>query len=88
MVITVYSTPKCVQCKLTKDWLDERGIEYDFVDLPSAPESVQEAVRALGYLRAPVVIVNDDNDTKNEKHWYGFRPDLLEEFTIPNQEAA
>lgn len=87
MKITVYSTPKCVQCKLTKNWLEDNGIEFDAVDLPSAPESVQEAVKELGYLRAPVVIVNDDGDTKNEKHWYGFRPDLLEEFTLIKEAA-
>ena len=87
MKITVYSTPKCVQCKMTKDWLDDHGIEFDPVDLPSAPESVQEAVMALGYLRAPVVIVNDNGDTQNEKHWYGFRPDLLEEFTLIKEAA-
>ena len=85
--ITVYSTPKCVQCKLTKTWLDDNGIPFDAVDLPSAPESVQEAVMALGYQRAPVVIVNDNGDTQDEKHWYGFRPDLLEEFTKVKEAA-
>ena len=85
MQITVYSTPKCVQCKLTKGWLDERGITYRAVDLSKHPEDL-EAVQALGYASAPVVIVNH-GDTMDEKHWYGFRPDLLEEFTT-NQEAA
>ena len=85
MQITVYSTPKCVQCKLTKGWLDERGITYRAVDLSKHPEDL-EAVQALGYASAPVVIVNL-GDTMDEKHWYGFRPDLLTEFTT-NQEAA
>lgn len=77
--ITVYSTPRCVQCKLTYSWLDERGIPHRSVDLSKSPDDMA-AVQALGYLRAPVVIVNDDGDTSNEKHWYGFRPDLLAEF--------
>lgn len=77
--ITVYSTPRCVQCKLTYSWLDERGIPHRSVDLTISPLDM-EAVRALGYSSAPVVIVNDDGDTRNEKHWYGFRPDLLAEF--------
>ena len=84
--ITVYSTPKCVQCKLTKGWLDERGITYRPVDLSQSPDDLA-AVQALGYASAPVVIVNDNGDTHDEKHWYGFRPDLLEEFTT-NQKAA
>lgn len=86
MQITVYSTPKCIQCKLTKGWLDERGILFTPVDLSQSPDDLV-AVQALGYASAPVVIVNDDGDNLNEKHWYGFRPDLLEEFAT-NQKAA
>jgi glutaredoxin-like protein NrdH len=85
MKITVYSTPKCFQCKMTKGWLTERGIPFDAVDLATSPDDLA-AVQALGYASAPVVIVNH-GDTHDEKHWYGFRPDLLEEFTT-NQRAA
>jgi glutaredoxin-like protein NrdH len=85
--VTVYTTPKCVQCNLTKNWLKDNGVEYTTVNLATADESVSEAVKALGYMSAPVVIVNDDGDTTNEKHWYGFRPDLLEEFTTVKEAA-
>lgn len=67
----VYSTPSCSQCALTKRWLDQRGIEYDAVDLSESPEDFA-AVTALGYKQAPVIFVADD------VHWGGFRPDLLE----------
>jgi len=85
--ITVYSTPKCVQCKLTKGWLDERGITYTPVDLSQSPDDLA-AVQALGYASAPVVIVNDNGDNQDKKNWYGFRPDLLEQFTTNKEEAA
>ena len=76
---------------MTKNWLDDptRGNlkgKYKVVDLTQSPDDY-EAVKALGYSSAPVVIVNDNGDTRDEKHWYGFRPDLLEEFT-PSKEAA
>lgn len=77
--ITVYSTPRCVQCKLTKGWLDTRGIPYRSVDLSTSPDDMA-AVKALGYAAAPVVVINDDGDARNEKHWYGFRVDMLAEF--------
>jgi glutaredoxin-like protein NrdH len=76
-----------VQCKLTYSWLDERGIEYDPVDLSKEPHHL-EAIRELGYASAPVVIVNDNGDNTDEKHWYGFRPDLLEQFTTNKKAAA
>lgn len=84
--ITVYSTPRCVQCKLTKAWLDDRDIKYHPVDLSQSPDDLA-AIQALGYASAPVVIINDDGNNLNEKHWYGFRPDLLEEFAT-NKKAA
>ena len=79
--ITVYTTPDCNQCKMTKGWLDKKGIPYDTVDLSESPGDL-EAVRALGYMSAPVTIVSD-GDLLNEQHWYGFRPDLLTEHTLP-----
>jgi glutaredoxin-like protein NrdH len=82
--ITVYTTPSCSQCTLTKKWLDDpkRGNlkgQYNIVDLSQDPQAY-EAVKALGYASAPVVIMNINGDLKDEKHWYGFRPDNLEEF--------
>jgi len=79
--ITIYTTPGCSQCVMTKNWWRKKGVEYREVDLTTSPDDF-EAVKALGYMQAPVVVVNDDGDTENEKHWYGFRPDLLEEFTL------
>jgi glutaredoxin-like protein NrdH len=84
--ITVYSTPDCRQCKMTKNWLNTKGVSFDEVDLSESPADL-EAVKALGYGSAPVVLVNDDGDTQNEKHWFGFRPDLLEEFTLIKEAA-
>lgn len=86
-IVTVYTTPSCSQCNLTKRWLDDprRGNmkgQYEVVDL-STNEQALAAVKALGYESAPVVIVNDNGDTKDEKHWYGFRPDMLEQFVKP-----
>jgi len=63
--------PSCVQCTATYRALDSKGIEYNILDL-SADENALEAVKALGYLQAPVVITDED-------HWSGFRPDKINE---------
>ena len=67
--ITVYTKPSCVQCNATYRALDAKGLDYTTVDL-SDDEEALEAVKALGYLQAPVVITADD-------HWSGFRPDKI-----------
>ncbi|RNE62185.1 glutaredoxin-like protein NrdH [Cryobacterium tepidiphilum] len=71
MAITVYTKPSCVQCTATYRALDNKGIEYNVLDL-SADETALETVKALGYLQAPVVITDED-------HWSGFRPDKIQE---------
>lgn len=67
--ITVYTKPSCVQCNATYRALDAKGLDYTTVDI-SDDEEALEAVKALGYLQAPVVITADD-------HWSGFRPDKI-----------
>lgn len=78
--ITVYTTPDCRQCKMTKAWLTGKGIPFNTVDLSESPGDL-EAVRALGYQAAPVIIVSK-GDPRNEVHWYGFNPDLLTEHAV------
>jgi len=86
---TVYTKPDCRQCDMTKKTLDRAGTPYATVDI-SLPENAADlaAIKALGYMGAPVVIVNDNGNTADEKHWYGFRPDLLAEFCAPEAAAA
>lgn len=71
--ITVYTKPSCVQCNATYRALDAKGLDYVTVDL-SADEEALEAVKALGYMQAPVVVTPDD-------HWSGFRPDKIASLT-------
>lgn len=69
MTVTVYTTPSCGQCTLTKNWLTKNAVPFETVDLTQSPEAA-DMVKALGYMRAPIVIAGTD-------HWTGFRPDLL-----------
>ena len=69
MSITVYTKPSCVQCNATKRALAKASLAYEEVDL-TLDAGALEAVKALGYQQAPVVIDGDD-------HWAGFRPDRI-----------
>ncbi|MFC4222769.1 glutaredoxin-like protein NrdH [Lysinibacter cavernae] len=71
MSITVYTKPSCVQCTATYRALDNKGIDYEILDL-SVDEKALETVKELGYLQAPVVVADGE-------HWSGFRPDKIEE---------
>ena len=67
---TVYTKPACVQCDMTKRYMDKNGIEYDTVDITQNPDAL-DMILSMGFSSAPVVLSPMGN-------WAGFRPDMLE----------
>lgn len=76
--ITVYSKPECVQCDWTYKLLDKADKSYDSFDV-TADESAMQAVKDLGYLAAPVVVVKDGAGAVTE-HWSGFQPPMINKY--------
>lgn len=70
--VIVYSKPNCMQCEFTKRWLHENGIPYTSYDVTKNERYVNRVIQ-LGYQNLPVVYVD------KKRHWFGFRPDLMEE---------
>ncbi len=75
--VTVYSTPNCMQCRMTYRALDQAGITYTVVDLTQNDAAREWITDDLGYSQAPIVVVTDDD------HWSGFRPDQIARITLP-----
>lgn len=73
MSVTVYSKPSCVQCNATYRALEQRGVEFNVIDI-SQDEQAYNLVQSLGYRQVPVVVTADD-------HWAGFRPDKINALT-------
>ena len=67
--VTVYSKPNCPHCTQTKKKLKQKGIAFEVIDI-SQDKKAAQTVNDLGYRQVPVVV-------SGEKHWSGFRPDLL-----------
>lgn len=70
--VIVYSKPNCMQCEFTKRWLHENGIPHTSYDVTKNERCVNRVIQ-LGYQNLPVVYVD------KKRHWFGFRPDLMEE---------
>ncbi len=66
---TVYVKPSCVQCDMTKRFMDKNGIEYNTVDITKDGDALQMILN-LGFSSAPVVI-------SDKGSWAGFQPDKL-----------
>ena len=76
--VTVYALSTCVWCKLTKQFLSENGVTYEFVDVDLLDDNdkskVHETITSKGgSLSYPTTIVDDKTVIT------GFRKDQLKE---------
>lgn len=72
--IRLFIKPFCGWCHEAKDWLDERGIKYEELDVTSSATAKKEMRELSGQALAPVIDVDGeilaDFDTDQlEKFW-------------------
>ena len=41
-MLTIYSKPNCIQCEMTKMWLNRNKIQFESVDVSEYPEKLEE----------------------------------------------
>ncbi|VTT06628.1 glutaredoxin-like protein NrdH [Streptococcus dysgalactiae] len=70
-MITVYSKNNCMQCKMTKKFLEQHGANFQEINIDEHPEKV-EYVKSLGFTSGPVI--EADNLV-----FSGFQPAKLKE---------
>lgn len=58
MNIKVYSTKTCPYCKLTKEFLDEKGIAFTDIDVAEDPAAANEMVKKSGQMGVPVIDID------------------------------
>ena len=65
----VYTKPSCVQCDMTKRYMDKIGVEYTTVDITQDQEAL-DLILGMGFQAAPVVI-------SGNMSWAGFQPEKI-----------
>lgn len=58
--VTVYTTPTCSFCHMTKAFLNSKGVKYTEIDLTQDQESMKHVVEATGQMGVPVTKINDE----------------------------
>ncbi len=58
--VIVYSTPTCHYCHLLKDYLTEKGITFESVDVSADVEAKKAAFEKSGQLAVPVIDIDGD----------------------------
>ena len=72
-MVTIYSKNNCVQCKMTKRFLDTNHVEYREINLDEQPECI-EHVKNLGFNAATVIKTATDA-------FSGFQPNKLKQLS-------
>ena len=70
MKITVYTTPNCVQCDMTKKQFANAGIAIEEIKLEDHPQTVEALKETYGFTQAPVVVTEAGA-------WSGFKLDRI-----------
>lgn len=58
MTIRLYTTPTCPYCRLVKDFLKEKSLAFEEIDVTSDHHAVQEMVKLSGQMGVPVVDID------------------------------
>lgn len=58
--VTIYSTPTCHFCHMTKDFLKEKGIAFTDYNVAADLEKRQEMIAKSGQMGVPVIYVGDE----------------------------
>jgi glutaredoxin len=60
MKIRLFIKPYCGWCRQAMDWLNERGIQYETLDVIADAEAYDEMVELSGQTLAPVIDVDGE----------------------------
>ena len=58
--VTIYSTPTCHFCQMTKEFLTENNIKFTDYDVSTDVEKRQEMIEKSGQMGVPVTFIGDE----------------------------
>lgn len=58
--VIVYSTPTCPICKQLKDFLNEKNIEFEDINVAEDQEKAKEIAEKTGQMGVPVIQIGDN----------------------------
>lgn len=56
--IKIYSTPRCVYCKMAKDFFEKHGVEYEDHDVAASEEALKEMIDKSHQMGVPVIDID------------------------------
>lgn len=56
--VTIYTTPTCVYCKMTKAFFKEHNIQYEEKDVSTDRAAADEMIKKSGQMGVPVIDID------------------------------
>lgn len=78
-MIKVFSTPTCPWCTKVKDYLQNKGVAFENVDVASDRAAAMEMVRKSGQMGVPVTQIG-------EKYIVGYNTEAIDEELAKSKE--
>lgn len=57
--IKIYSSSTCTNCVAAKEYLKEKGYEYDERNISTDSEAKKELI-SMGYMGVPIIMIDDE----------------------------
>ena len=64
--ITIYTTRTCPFCKMEKEYMDSKSIQYEEILVDERPEEAQKMITMSGQLGVPFTVIKKE-DGQEEK---------------------
>ncbi len=59
-IVKVFSTPTCLWCVKIKQYLDEKNVAYQNIDVSIDPYSAQKMFEKSGHMGVPQIWIDDE----------------------------
>ena len=56
--VKIYSTPSCMYCKMLKDYLKEKKIEFEDINVAADTQAANEMIEKTGQMGVPVTDID------------------------------
>lgn len=81
IAVTIYTKPGCFGCRKTEEKFADAGVALTIVDITENDAAREYVVEELGYMQAPVVVVEDGT---GQDHWSGLNPTEIDRIIQAN----
>ncbi len=56
--VKIYTTNTCVYCRGAKEYFEEKGVEFEEINLSEHSDRIQEMVQVSGQMGVPVILID------------------------------